>query len=61
MTLTAELVGAARRWLLDRSWEENFWADNWIQELSAEEIERGIERYYEGGLRQFVIDAIQLQ
>lgn len=49
-----ELVRMAREWVAECSWKDE---PEDIEAMSDEEILRGVHRAYEGGLRQFVIDA----
>jgi hypothetical protein len=49
----AQLIREARGWVADCEWADDFEVD----ELTAEQIKRGIERHYDGGWRAFVADS----
>ena len=57
LILTPEQLQEAREWVADCEWRERFDADE-IAALTAEELERGLERHYAGGRRQFIVDGI---
>lgn len=50
----AELVAEARAWVSDCVWRED---PEEIAEMSDEEILRGVDRAYEGGVAQLARDA----
>jgi hypothetical protein len=48
-----QMISEARGWVADCEWADDFEVD----ELTAEQIKRGIERHYDGGWRAFVADS----
>lgn len=54
MAKNKKVVQAARDWALDCSWKEE---PEEIEEMSDDEILRGVARHYDGGLAQFTRDA----
>jgi len=55
LIFTPAQIQEARDWIADCEWRERFDADE-IAALTAEQIERGVERHYAGGRRQFILD-----
>ena len=49
----AQLISEARGWVADCEWGDEFE----VNELTAEQIKRGINRHYDGGWRAFVADS----
>jgi len=55
LIFTPAQLAAAREWIGSCSWREMFdQSEN--DDLTPLEIERGIERHYCGGRRQFIVD-----
>lgn len=50
----AELNTGARDWVTDCMWKED---PEYLEDLTDEEIRRGVNRHYDGGWQQFVQDA----
>lgn len=53
--LSGQSLSDARDWLKDCAWQDMDESD--VDELSAEQITRGVDRHYDGGLVQFLQDA----
>ena len=53
--LTGRALNDARDWLKDCTWQDMDEDD--FDELTAEQITRGVARHYDGGLVQFLQDA----
>lgn len=51
---SGEALVAARDWAKDCSWVEN---EDEIDEMTPEQITRGVQRHYDGGYRQFLVDS----
>lgn len=49
--LTKEELAAAREWIADCCWPDLEPED--VEELTDDEVERGIRRHFEGGLDEF--------
>jgi hypothetical protein len=47
----AELIAEAREWVADCMWVED---PEDLDDLTDDEIQRGVNRHYDGGWRQFV-------
>jgi hypothetical protein len=60
LILTPAQLEEAREWVSDCEWRERFDADE-ISELTAEQIERGLEQHYAGGRRQFILDGLPVK
>jgi hypothetical protein len=53
--LTREHIDAMREWVSDCQWTESFYGDDdWVDELSDMEIVRGVNRTYDGGIKNFL-------
>jgi hypothetical protein len=51
MTTNQGLIDAARDWICDCQWRED-----WVQMLKESEIIAGINAHYDGGWKQFLIN-----
>ncbi|AFZ27236.1 hypothetical protein Cylst_5200 [Cylindrospermum stagnale PCC 7417] len=51
LKLSPQLIKAAKEWIADCTWRDITEDD--IELLSDEEIERGIQRHYSGGIEAF--------
>lgn len=58
--LSADQLQQAREWVADCQWQDIHDADD-VAELSQVEIERGIDRHYDGGLLQFILDCTPIK
>ena len=54
MKLTKEQLEQAREWLADCTWPDVEDSEEFWTEFSDEQIERGIERHFGGGLKAFI-------
>jgi hypothetical protein len=50
MRMNARQLAAAREWIADCQWREE--VD--VNELSDRQVERGVQRHYEGGVDAFI-------
>ncbi len=48
----SDLITAARAWLADLQWAD----DPGFGAMTGEQIRRGINRFYDGGWRAFILD-----
>jgi len=55
LLFTPTQLEEARAWVSDCDWRERFDAEE-VAALTPEQIERGVERHYAGGRRQFIVD-----
>ena len=53
--LSPEQIKQAKEWIKDCQWGEEF-EDGDIDALSDSEVESGVNRHYDGGLKQFIKD-----
>lgn len=53
--LNQSQLAQTREWVKDCQWGENFEEDE-IDALPASQIEKGIEKHYDGGLKAFIND-----
>lgn len=54
------LIEQMRDWVKECSWGERF-EDSDIDDMTPEELIKGVQRHYEGGLKQFMIDSEPIQ
>ncbi|MFM7440361.1 MAG: hypothetical protein ACKO2V_17485 [Snowella sp.] len=52
MMLTQEEIEEAKAWILDCQWLDIHSEDD-LDDLSNEEIEKGIDKHFDGGIEQF--------
>jgi hypothetical protein len=53
---TADQIRAAKEWILECTWQDVEDAAD-LDEYSAAQIQRGVDRSYDGGWSQFVTDS----
>jgi hypothetical protein len=50
-----EEIQAMRDWIADCQWAESmWWYEEWVEDLTDDEVVRAIGRHYEGGVAAFV-------
>lgn len=56
-TISPDQVRQMRDWVKDCQWAEDF-DDDEVDALSDSEIVQGVNRSYDGGVRQFLADSV---
>jgi hypothetical protein len=52
-----DLMKEARAWAADCQWGESEFDEDWLDGLTDEQVLRGIDHHYDGGLDQFLRDS----
>lgn len=53
-TVSVQAIIEMREWVSDCTWAEDDYEDDWISELSDEQIVRNVHVHYDGGINGFL-------